>query len=229
MSQALIPTGRERRRKGALNRLRRAAFGLLLACGATHAQAFALMEPFESDSTSFGADSLSALAKRYLRLSVQFRNFDDSAADRALFVSQAYQESLSNTGRSLASVAASGSWGLILSADDFNRLREGEGLDLQVPALGKLRLNFRRGDEADAPCSIARGWSLGGSFEQTRVLDGARISGGVSFVPQLVVDLAALTPIEDRLNLSLQYANWHSASGMATEDKQPQLLLKWSF
>lgn len=233
MSKAIIPTGRERRRQGFVNRLRRCAFGVLLACGATHAQAFELTAPFDRDRERLRSDDPAETAARHLHLSVQLRNAQPGL-DRNLFVGQAYRESLSDDpastmGQSLASVAASGSWGMLLSADDVSRLREGSGMDLQVPALGYLRLNFRTADDDAVAWPIARGWSLGGSFEQTQVLDGARTRSGIAFVPQLVLDLAALTPVKDRLNLSFQYAHWHNRDGQATDDLQPQLLLKWSF
>lgn len=228
MNQAGIPTGRERRRHGVVNRLRRGLFGLLLACGATHAQAFDLTAPFDREREGLQADDLAESATRHLHLSVQLRNVEPGV-DRNLFAGQTYRESLSDTGQSLASAAASGSWGVLLSADDVSRLREGSGMDLQVPALGALRLNFRTADDEAAAWPIARGWSIGGSFEQTQIVDGARTRSGVAFVPQLVLDLAALTPVKDRLNLSLQYAHWHNRDGQATDDLQPQLLLKWSF
>ena len=229
MSGVVIPTGKERRRKGVLNRLRRAVFGLLLSCGANHAQAFDLMAPFDRDRDGATVtDSLTDAAKRHLHLFIEMRNFDD-VPGRSLFIGQTYRETLSGTGQSLATAAASGSWGMMFSADEISRLREGGGMDFQVPALGKLRLNYRSGDDTDAPWLIARGWSLGGSFEQTQVLEGAHIRGGVDFVPQLVLDLSALTPINDRFNLTFQYAHWHNRDGMATDDRQPQLLLKWSF
>ncbi|MEK6806086.1 MAG: hypothetical protein AABY95_05505 [Pseudomonadota bacterium] len=228
MGLAAIPTGRERRRKGLINRARRGLFGLLLACGATHAQAFELTAPFDRDRDRLQADDPAETAARHLHLSVQLRNAQPGV-DRNLFVGQAYRESLSETGQSLASAAASGSWDMLLSADDVSRLREGSGMDLQVPALGYLRLNFRTADDEAVAWPIARGWSLGGSFEQTQVLDGSRIRSGIAFVPQLVLDISGLTPVKDRLNLSFQYAHWHNRDGQANDDRQPQLLLKWSF
>ncbi len=231
MSKAIIPAGRECRRKGFVNRLRRGVFGLLLACGATHAQAFEWTAPFDPDRDSSDSEAIIDLTdvfKPKLHLRVQLRNLSDSLG-RDLSFSQAYRLPISDAEHSLARVAASGSWGLLLSADDLSRLREGSGMDLQVPALGALRLNLRMNDEAEAPWLIARGWSLGGSFEQTQVLNGASTRSGIAFVPQLVLDLAELTPVKDRLNLSFQYAHWHNRAGLATDDVQPQLLLKWSF
>ncbi len=227
MRHAVTPTGKERRRKGLSNRLRRIGFGLLLTCGASHAQAFELMAPFDRDRDNLQPDNLGQAAKRHLHLSVQIRNLDNGR-DQSLFIGQSFRESLSDTGLSLATAAASGSWGMLLTADDVSRLREGSGMDLQVPALGHLRLNMRTKDDEGA-WPIARGWSLGGSFEQTQILSGAGIRSGIAFVPQLVLDIAELTPINDRLNLSFQYAHWHNRDGQATSDLQPQLLLKWSF
>lgn len=186
-----------------------------------------LLPPLAAQENQFQANTLTEDTKRHMHFSVQTRNLDISS-DRGV-LGKGYREPVSSPAQTLARAAAAGAWRMMLSAEHMDRLYAGNGVDLQLPALGNMRLNFRSGDDSATAWPIAHGWSLGGAFEQTQVLEGAGIRGGIDFVPQLVVDLASLTPAADRLNLCFQYANWHNQDGHATRDKQPQALLRWSF
>lgn len=113
-------------------------------------------------------------------------------------------------------------------------IRDGVGFDLAVPDVGNFHLNLyarrnaRTNGErwqltgAGAP---DRAWSLGGSLELVRTIDGAR---HVAFVPELLLDLSDAPAHYLPFQASLKLAHWRSlAEKQSLDERVPQLTFKW--
>lgn len=107
---------------------------------------------------------------------------------------------------------------------------DGAGVNFNMGTLGGLHFDLysRRDPEGpgqrwdltpaapDAMASVPRFWSLGGSLDQVRTRNGGR---QIVFVPQLVLDFAALPGNHRPFEAVLQYANWSPTPGKLMLDQ----------
>jgi hypothetical protein len=115
-------------------------------------------------------------------------------------------------------------------------VRDGVGFDLLVPDFGNFHLNLysRRnartegwrhsvklaGEEAQQ-----RTWSVGGSVEVVRTIDGGK---HLAFVPELIFDMDGATDGRLPFQASVRYGNWRSvAEKKSLEEKAVQVVFKW--
>jgi hypothetical protein len=126
---------------------------------------------------------------------------------------------------------------------DLSKIDKGLGVDLAIPELGYFHLNLFTGRDGPAagkrwqinpqgfelPQSTDRLWSLGGSLAVERDQPGGHRH--LLFVPQLVLNLGAITHASGRLEALVSYHNWlglpHQPQTVA--GRVPQLSLRWSF
>lgn len=116
-------------------------------------------------------------------------------------------------------------------------IRDGVGVNFSLGELGGLHLNLysRRNPKgpgqrwnlnpvAAAAATAPRLWSLGGALDLVRSGTGHR---QVAFVPQLLLNLDALTDNPQRLQAFLTYARWRQAPGEMTIDEEvPQISVR---
>lgn len=127
--------------------------------------------------------------------------------------------------------------------DDLDRIGKGLGVDLLLPELGYFHLNLYSGRDGPnqgrrwlikprgfaLPESADGVWSLGGSLALERSDHyGPR---RLQFVPQLVLNLDKIVPVQGRMQALLSYHNWREAADTvpARTGKVPQVSLRWSF
>lgn len=240
-----MPVGRERRRKGPVNRLRRFLYGLLLVAAAPGAMA---------------ADELAALGhhRPVPKSSV------NSAPERALVASLQGLVLIHGESVGVTEAAARRGWAyprvaldtvtarvpetldaplFRVAVSDGREVRDGVGFDLAVPELGNFHLNLytRRSARSEGRrwAAIAGGsaaddapgpgpgptWSLGGTLELVRTLDGAK---HVAIVPEVLLDLDGKPESYLPFQVSLKMAHWRSlAEKQSLDERVPQLSFKW--
>lgn len=234
-------SGRERRRKGLGNRLRRLAYGAMLVLSAPSA---------------FAAPDLAPPAKRHMLRAAEPKAQEQQtlsalvflqalAADQAApavfgasFSRAVLGERSEQALSSLPLPLHTGLVALSFSDDDLRRLRHGAGLDISLPDLGEFHLNFfSRGHDPGRRWSLnpvsqksgwtpQHNWTLGGSFDLVRTRDdGPR---QLVFVPQLVINAAAALKTRGKFDICIQYAYWNSRSGDIS-GRLPQALVRLSF
>ncbi len=107
---------------------------------------------------------------------------------------------------------------------------DGAGVNFNMGNRGGLHLELysRRDSEGpgqrwdlnpaapDAMAPASRFWSLGGSLDQVRTRNGGR---QIVFVPQLVLDFAALPGNNRPFEALVQYANWSPTPGKLMLDQ----------
>jgi hypothetical protein len=226
------PSGRERRRKGLVNRLRRVTYGVLLWAAAQGA--VAAEEPG-------AAHARPAYARNLAVLQVQVPNgmpmgIAGPIADHL----RVPQGAVPAAGQPL--IVEDFSARLIAMNVDstvLGALRDGVAVNFSMGDFGGLQLNLYKRRNArtagqqfdlnpgapDAP--PARFWSLGGSLDLVRNSEGHR---EVVFVPQLLLDFDALDASTSHFQVFVQYAGWKAAPGQAASDeKVPQVAVKLRF
>jgi hypothetical protein len=234
----------ERRRAGPVNRLRRMLYGLLLGSASAPALAGSPLGG-AAGGTLHRLPMVQTNAPAWMHDNVLLAR-DPLSAGGALY---AY----SGLGPALSAAAALGPdyaflpvGNLLFTAHylggDLKKLGKGLGVDLAVPQFGYFHLNLFAGRDDiiggqrwridpqgfALPESAQRSWSLGGSLAVEAGPSGRR---QVLFVPQLVLNLDAITHVSGRMQAVLSYHEWHSRLDRAPTDNGPvpQVSLKWWF
>lgn len=232
--------GRERRRKGPLNRVRRFLYGLLLAASAPGAMAadelaaLGQYRPQPHQATAVAPERAAVLAT--LQGLIMIHAETAAAAEAPLRAELGYPRIALDT--VTARVQHVGDAPLFrVSVSDGPSIRDGVGFDLAVPDLGNFHLNLyarrnartegrRWGVSAGEPePEPAPAWSLGGTLELVRVVDGEK---HVAFVPELLFDLSGQEGNYLPFQASLRMAHWRSLTEKhALDDRVPQLTFRW--
>lgn len=233
----------ERRRRGPVNRLRRMLYGLLLGSASAPALAGTPQE-------AAAGDTLHRLPQVVTNAPLWMH--DDVLLARDPLGGKLY--AYAGLGPVLARADALGPdyaflpvGGLLFTAhylgQDLAKIGKGLGVDLALPQLGYFHLNLYagRGDVTGGkrwridpqgfalPDSAERLWSLGGSLAVEQGANGRR---QLTFVPQLVLNLDAVTHLSGRLQAVLSYHNWRSQADRGLAEQQgavPQISLRWRF
>lgn len=224
---------RERRRQGAINRLRRLAYGAMLGCSLPaaagdsapelHATYRRAAESAPQRWLTAGVEGLVGLAAlKPADPAAPLGNNDDYGHLDFGDIAMDFDDPRAGSTLAVAVVQPT-------------LLREGLGLDLGIPDLGSLRLNLyaRRvpkgatgWDWTETP-ETPPVWSLGGSLELIRTGDGSR---RVAFIPELTVDGDALTGSKLGFSASVRYAHWRRLGKTEAEDYAvPQLMFRWRY
>lgn len=231
-----LPTGRERRRTDLYGRIRRFLYGLLLLAaspGAVAADEFASLGKFRAPTQATVAASERAVLATLQGL-IMINAEPATPPDTAIQGRSGYPSIALDT--ITARVPEAGSAPLFRVAVTQNTIRDGVGFDIAVPDLGHFHLNLyaRRnartggkrwavsgGDEGGS----ARAWSLGGTVELVRTIDGDR---HLAFVPELLFDLSEGKQAYLPFQASLRIAHWRSlAEKQSLDERVPQLMFKW--
>lgn len=231
-------SGRERRKKGLINRARRLLYGLLLLAaspGATAADELAY-------AGQYRADPVAATAQQALLATLQgllLIHAESPESSESPIQGNGYPRiALDTVTARLLEQAVSDPVLLRVAVSDSESIRDGVGINLAIADIGNFHLNLyaRRNaktegkrwhmNSADANPAKAetRTWSLGGSLEMVRTGDGSR---HLALVPELLValgDQPRYVPFE----ASVKFANWRSASErQALDEKVAQVTFKW--
>jgi hypothetical protein len=224
----------ERRRKGPLNRLRRLAYGLLLALGAPLATAS------QTSVTDGSAPQKTVVpseaGEEYVAALVFLRGLAAENAEPAVFGTSFSRPALGERSEwslsTLPPPVRSGLLTLSFSDNDLRNWRRGAGIDIDLPDVGQ----FSRGRDAlkrwnlrpRAPAhDEARHWSLGGSVDWVRSGEGDERA--LVFVPKLVVNAAALLGGHGSFDVCIQYAHWTARETGGVTGRVPQAVVRWSF
>ena len=241
----MAPVGRERRRKGPINRLRRFLYGILLFC----ASGVAAADPL----ASFGAHRTAASHQEATDAAPVMRALEatvegilmvqaDEEADPAIGPQPAFYPrlALDRINAHLLEPALVPVPMMQMSVNTRSSLRDGLGFDVAVPDFGSFHLNLYTRRNARTPgkrwsmnltsgevSEPERPWSLGGSLELVRTQDGARQA---AFVPELLLDFGALTNRPIAFSASLKYSKFRSLHDKRSLDEDmPQLSFNWRF
>lgn len=214
-----IPQGRERRRKGLVNALRRCAYGLMIWLGQHQALAAERVELKSVQPLGRGALALTAPAPA-TRFGGWLLRQDDPAVIPLL------------------RVKAAGSW------REVRRLKDGFGLDLGVQDYGSLHLalhpkrdqmqpgtRLSLGDSDPDKPAVQPLWSLGGAVDLVQYSEAGRPmerERRVHCATQLLLDADRLTGLPGDGVVTVQHAYWQ---GSRYIPDQPvwQLRMRWRF
>jgi hypothetical protein len=231
------PSGRERRRKGPINRLRRVLYGLLLmaaAPGAAAADETAYIGKYRAASAAASLPYQRIVEATIQGLVVLRAEPAESAASPAAGIGYP-RIALDNVNAHFYTAVGADPSLVKLSVTETGSIRDGVGFDLSLPDLGRFHLNLysRRNARTEGARwrmdrtepAERKTWSMGGSLEVVRTVDGDR---QLAFVPELLVDLdpgnAGLLPFQ----ATLKYGNWKSVSERRSLDEQAvQIMFKW--
>jgi len=238
--------GLEKRRRGPLNGVRRMLYGLLVGSASVPALAASAHDA----SANVGRHRLPlAQTNAPLRLDgdlLLVRDYSALPGDDLLAYGSLspllLQASAISTDFAFVSVG-----GQLLTAhylgDDLDRIGKGLGVDLLLPELGYFHLNLYSGHDGPnqgkrwlinpkgfaLPESADGFWSLGGSLALERSDHYGHRQ--LQFVPQLVLNLDKIVPMQGRMQALLSYHNWREAADTAPvrTGPVPQVSLRWSF
>lgn len=238
-----MPAGRERRRKGPVNRLRRFLYGVLLAAAAPGAMAadelaaLGQHRPAPKPPVSSAPErALLATLQGLILIHAESTVVAEAVARRE----QAYPRIALDT--VTARVPENPDAPLFrVAVSDGREVRDGVGFDLAVPDIGNFHLNLytRRNarsegrrwaaiageSEADDAPAPGPAWSLGGTLELVRTLGGEK---HVAFVPEVLIDLGGKPEGYLPFQASLKMAHWRSlAEKQSLDERVPQLSFKW--
>lgn len=230
------PSGRERRRQGPVNRLRRLLYGILLLAaspGAIAADELAAVGQHRPQPSA-PARIVQATLQGLVLLHAERVEAPDTPIQGAAYPRIA----LDTVTARLLEPAAMDTLLLRIEVHQDGLLRDGVGFDLEVPDFGMFHLNlYSRRNAATAGKRWALGvgdtgvdppsqtWSLGGTLEMVRTTEGGR---HLAFVPELLVDLARGETRYLPFQASLKLAHWRSLSEReALDDVVPQLAFRW--
>jgi len=126
----------------------------------------------------------------------------------------------------------------------FPSLRGGIGVDIDLPEAGNLHLNLLprkdkavTGDglrwklSADESDDRQQKWSLGGTLDRVRSGDGPGQPGEskLAVTPQLILDVDALTGMSGDAKLTLQRAQWRDSRSGEDVGRVWQINVRWRF
>lgn len=227
--------GRERRRRGPVNRLRRIAYGLVLSASmpATAAELDAAPSlPMKPAVDSAPERVLMAGIEGFLTLASEI-SADPAApigSDRD-YAHLSFEDLATELDDPRAGSA------LRITVAQNSLLREGLGFDVAIPDLGSLRLNLyaRQNGTTEGPRATilsaletdrtTPAWSFGGSMELVRTRDGAR---QLAFVPELCIDASAITRGRLGFSAAVRYSHWRGIGDKESQDfSVPQLVFRW--
>jgi hypothetical protein len=236
---------RERRRRGPVNRLRRLGYGALLACASGVAAADPLASFGAHRAVAAPPGTNSAPAARILEATLQglLLVHAEEALDPAAGLQPVFYPrlALDRVNAHLLEPAVLPAPMVEMTVNTRSSLRDGLGFDVAVPELGNFHLNLYTRRNARTPGrrwsmnlssgevteDAGRAWSLGGSLELVRTRDGARQA---AFVPELMLDLGALSARPIAFSVSLKYTSFRSLHDKRALDAEvPQLGFTWRF
>lgn len=231
--------GRERRRKGPINRARRFLYGLLLAAsapGAMAADELAALGQYRTHAhpaAAMAPERAAVLAT--LQGLIMIHAESATAASAAAASEFGYPRIALDTVTARVQGAEDEAPLFRVAVSEGPSIRDGVGFDLAVPDLGNFHLNLyaRRNARSEGQRiamnagepSPARAWSLGGTLELVRVVDGEK---HVAFVPELLFDLAGQQGNYLPFQASLRLAHWRSlVEKEVLDERVPQLTFRW--
>lgn len=232
----MLPVGRERRRRDLYGRVRRFLYGVLLlaaAPGAVAADEMASLGKFRAQAAAAASLSEQALVATLQGLIMV--NAEPATRPELPIHSQlGYPRIALDT--ITARLPDAGEAPLFrVAVTEGRSIRDGIGFDLAVPDVGNFHLNLyarrnartegRRWSVNGTDAADDRIWSLGGTLELVRTIDGDR---HVAFVPELLVDLSGRPESYLPFQASVRIAHWRSlAEKQSLDERAPQLLFKW--
>lgn len=223
--------GRERRRKGVVNLLRRSLYAVLLW----------ISHPLTAAAADEGQGGNAEAAPR--QATIDIRTLPAELPGEP----PVWRVGVSTDDPRAAPVLSPLVQRLRSRRWDFDRrfpnLRGGIGLDVDLPQAGNLHLNLlppRRDNatgqglrwqlSADESQDLRQVWSIGGTVDRVRSGDGPGQMGDsrLALTPQLILDVDALAGMSGDARLTLQRAQWRDRSG---EDigRVWQVNLRWRF
>jgi hypothetical protein len=235
MSQAFV----ERRRSGPVNRLRRMLYGLLLGS----ASAPALAASPQDAGTLHRLPQVVSNAPLWMHDNALLARDPQNGGLYAYAGLGTVLARAGSLGRDFAFLPVGD---LLFTAhflgDDLKKIGKGLGVDFVLPEFGYFHLNLYTGrNDATGgkrwridpqgfalPDSAEHLWSLGGSLAMEQGANGHR---QLTFVPQLVLNLDAITRTSGRMQAVISYHNWRSQVDRMPTDQGavPQVSLKWRF
>jgi len=233
----MLPVGCERRRKDLYGRVRRFVYGLLLLAAAPGAMAADEM----ASLGKYRAQPLPASSAAEQVVLATLQGLVMIHADTALSPDMPIQGQAGYPRIALDTITArmpeTAEAPLFrVAVSDGRSIRDGMGFDLAVPDIGNFHLNLyaRRNARTEGRRWAVhsgglqgpdRHWSLGGTLELVRTIDGGR---HVAFVPELLFDLSDAQSSYLPFQASLKMANWRSfAEKQSLDERVPQLTFKW--
>lgn len=227
-----LPTGRERRRTDLYGRVRRFLYGLLLLAAAPGAMA---ADEMASIGRYKAAPAVVSAAQKLVTATLQglvlFHAGDEGNSLQPNGYPRLGLDTI--TGR-VQDGAVPDSPLFSVAVTDGPQIRDGMGFDLALPDIGNFHLNLyaRDGAKTNGKRFSVSGnevaphtWSLGGSLEVVRTIDGSR---HVAFVPELLLDIDNTGKRYLPFQASVKYANWRSmAERESLTDQALQVTFKW--
>jgi hypothetical protein len=228
--------GRERRRTDLYGRARRFAYGLLLLAAAPGAMAADELAAFGQHRAAArpAASASERAVVATLQGLVMVHAERGANPDAPIQDQHGYPRVALDTITARLPEAAEAPL-FRVSVSEGRSLRDGVGFDLAVPDIGNFHLNLyarrnaRTGGErwalTDAAKQPGQAWSLGGTLELVRTIDGGK---HVAFVPELLLDLSDAPARYLPFQASLKLAHWRSlAEKQSLDERVPQLTFKW--
>lgn len=230
--------GRERRRRDPISRVRRFLYGLLLAAsapGAMAADELAALGQYRTYAHPAPAMAPERAAVLATLQGLIMIHAESTATASATASEVGYPRIGLDTVTARVQATEADAPLFRVPVSERPSIRDGVGFDLAVPDLGNFHLNLyaRRNARSDGQRfavnagepAAARAWSLGGTLELVRVVDGEK---HVAFVPELLFDLAGQQGNYLPFQASLRMAYWRSlAEKEALDERVPQLSFRW--
>jgi hypothetical protein len=230
----MLAVGRERRRRDLYGRVRRFLYGILLLAaspGAVAADEMASLGKFRAQAKATASASEQAVVATLQGL-VMVHAERVASPETPIQGRSGYPRIALDT--ITARLPEPGEAPLFrIAVSEGRSIRDGVGFDLAVPDLGNFHLNLytRRNAKTEGKrWSVSdgeadRSWSVGGTLELVRTVDGGR---QVAFVPELLVDLSDRAESYLPFQASLRLAHWRSlAEKESLDERVPQLMFKW--
>lgn len=226
--------GRDRRRKGPIARLRRLMYGVLLlaaAPGVACADELAYVGKVRHSTPA--SSPYASIVQATIEGLVLLHADPVDSPDTPIQGNGYPRVALDSVNARVFQAASSNPSLVKLTVLQTGQVRDGVGFDMRVPDLGNFHLNLysRRNARTEGrrwAMNMAEGverrtWSVGGSLEVVRTLDGDR---QVAFVPELLLDLSDGNALP--FQATVKYANWRSVSDKTSlDEKVPQITFKW--
>ena len=226
-----MPTGRERRRTDLYGRVRRFLYGLLLLAAAPGAMAADEM----ASLGRYRAQPVVAAAEKLVTATLQGLVLLHASDEQNPLQGNGYPHlGLDTVTARIQDNAIADAPLFRVAVSDGGEVRDGMGFDLALPDIGNFHLNLyarsnaktagkrwnMSGDEASP-----RSWSVGGTLELVRSVDGSR---HLAFVPELLLDIDNSGKRYLPFQAAVKVANWRSlAERRSLDEEVPQIAFKW--